>query len=462
MSSNTVSESRVKLSFLRRAGSSIQQADRIHRTNLPALAGWIKKLTLEDRMEKNWGIERRNAERREIQAMHVAGLSDTEGSPVASLYSITSEEWDSVRKSPTLFQRLKEWIPARYLGWMTQMNEAEMQAKLPSQTAVANPAADRANSKLMDPIVEHVEDPTAVTEVDIPHQLHEMAKYHRYLPLPIFTDNNLLYVRNHLSKIKTEKIRLPNTTEKISILLLSDILDQLNIREVSVNEGLTYAKFEQAAANYYRFETERDPDGHAGNRSTWTKSHFLFWTNRSDAEDTFPFWKPLELEMRQARQDRNLQFDLNSYRLTWSRVLIAQDYSRLHPHPSSSSAPHSNSLSGSDLGKKRPAESDIPPRPFSKGGKSDSRESCCLGCGQAGHPAGDHQGKHGPLLWARWVNSSSGYVLGIPNGPETRICYQWNLRGSCKSKSCPNAHVCTFCGSSAHHAFAFQCRTRPN
>ncbi|KAJ3724260.1 hypothetical protein DFJ43DRAFT_596616 [Lentinula guzmanii] len=126
MSSNTVSESRVKLSFLRRAGSSIQQADRIHRTNLPALAGWIKKLTLEDRMEKNWGIERRNAERREIQAMHVAGLSDTEGSPVASLYSITSEEWDSVRKSPTLFQRLKEWIPARYLGWMTQMNEAEM------------------------------------------------------------------------------------------------------------------------------------------------------------------------------------------------------------------------------------------------------------------------------------------------------------------------------------------------
>ncbi|KAJ3782377.1 hypothetical protein GGU10DRAFT_378632 [Lentinula aff. detonsa] len=300
MSSNTVSESRVKLSFLRRAGSSIQQADRIHRTNLPALAGWIKKLTLEDRMEKNWGIERRNAERREIQAMHVAGLSDTEGSPVASLYSITSEEWDSVRKSPTLFQRLKEWIPARYLGWMTQMNEAEMQAKLPSQTAVANPAADRANSKLMDPIVEHVEDPTAVTEVDIPHQLHEMAKYHRYLPLPIFTDNNLLYVRNHLSKIKTEKIRLPNTTEKISILLLSDILDQLNIREVSVNEGLTYAKFEQAAANYYRFETERDPDGHAGNRSTWTKSHFLFWTNRSDAEDTFPFWKPLELEMRQA------------------------------------------------------------------------------------------------------------------------------------------------------------------
>ncbi|KAJ3779916.1 hypothetical protein GGU10DRAFT_381527 [Lentinula aff. detonsa] len=169
------------------------------------------------------------------------------------------------------------------------MNEAEMQGKLLSQMAGANPAADRANSKLMDPIVEHVEDPTAVIEVNIPHQLHEMAKYHRYLPLPIFTDNNLLYVRNHLSKIKTKKIQLPNMTEKISILLLGDILDQLNIREAGVNEGLTYAKFEQAAANYYRFETKRDPDGRAGNRSTWTKSHFLFWTNRSDAEDTFPF-----------------------------------------------------------------------------------------------------------------------------------------------------------------------------
>ncbi|KAJ3732382.1 hypothetical protein DFJ43DRAFT_1182059 [Lentinula guzmanii] len=282
-------------------------------------------------MEKNWSIERKNALRRELQAMHEAGLSDTGGSPIASLYSITSEEWDSVRKTPMLFQRLKEWIPARYLSWMTQMNEAEAQGKILSHSAGASPAVTTqslANSKLMDTIVEYVEDPTAVTEVDIPHQLHEMAKYHRYLPLPIFTDNNLLYIRNHLSKIKTEKIRFPNATEKTSILLLSDILEQLNIKEGSANEGLTYAKFEQAAANYYRFETERDPKGNAGNRSTWTKSHFLFWTNRSDAEDTFLFWKPLELEMRQARQDRNIQFDLNSYRLTWSRVLIAQDYSR--------------------------------------------------------------------------------------------------------------------------------------
>ncbi|KAJ3780292.1 hypothetical protein GGU10DRAFT_380870 [Lentinula aff. detonsa] len=189
-------------------------------------------------------------------------MSDSEGSSVASLYSISSEEWVNVRKSPTLFQRLKEWIPARYLGWMTQMNEAEAQGRTPSQSVGANPAVTTqalTNSKLMDTIVEYVEDPTTVTEVDIPHQLHEMAKYHQYLPLPIFTDNNLLYIRNHLSKIKTEKIRLPNATEKTSILLLSDILEQLNIKEGIANEGLTYSKFKQAAANYYRFETERDP-----------------------------------------------------------------------------------------------------------------------------------------------------------------------------------------------------------
>ncbi|KAJ3780307.1 hypothetical protein GGU11DRAFT_760817 [Lentinula aff. detonsa] len=69
MSSNSVTESRVKLSLLRRAGSSIQQAERVHRTNLLALVGWIKKLTLEDRMEKNWSIERKNALRRELQAI---------------------------------------------------------------------------------------------------------------------------------------------------------------------------------------------------------------------------------------------------------------------------------------------------------------------------------------------------------------------------------------------------------
>ncbi|KAJ3709867.1 hypothetical protein C8R42DRAFT_598012 [Lentinula raphanica] len=154
-----------------------------------------------------------------------------------------------------------------------------------------------------------------------------MASYHCYLPLPIFTDENLLFIKNNLSTFKTEKIYLPNTTEKTTILLLSDITEKLGIdrAKTTSSEGLSYPKFQRAAANFFRFETERDPKGKEGNRLKWTQSHFLFWMNCPDAEDTYHIWKPREYEMRVDRQNYNTAFDINNYCLAWNRIQMTID-----------------------------------------------------------------------------------------------------------------------------------------
>ncbi|KAJ3817173.1 hypothetical protein F5880DRAFT_1493359 [Lentinula raphanica] len=158
-----------------------------------------------------------------------------------------------------------------------------------------------------------------------------MASYHRYLPLPIFTDENLLFIKNNLSTFKTEKILLPNTTEKLTILLLSDVIEKLGIDPLKTasNKGLSYPKFQRAAANFFRFETSRDPKGEKGNRATWTQKHFLFFTNRPDAEDTYQIWKPKEYEMRIDRQNYNTAFDINNYCLAWNRVQMTIDNYKL-------------------------------------------------------------------------------------------------------------------------------------
>ncbi|KAJ3829446.1 hypothetical protein F5880DRAFT_397983 [Lentinula raphanica] len=329
---NKVDETRAKLSGIRRSGPSIAQEGRQRRTHVRGLENYLKTLPLEQKLKKNHGIEEKNLERREKHAKFEAGLEKEDGSPTASLISVASEEWNTIRRSKTLFERVKDYIPAKFLAWMLEMNDAEDEAKPgknqpPAQRLDALDSTAGVVRPALEELIETEADPTKSRVIEIPHPLLPMASYHRYLPLPIFTDENLLFIKNNLSTFKTEKIYLPNTTEKTTILLLSDITEKLGIdrAKATSNEGLSYPKFQRAAANFFRFETERDPKGKEGNRSNWTQRHFLFWTNRPDAEDTYHIWKPREYEMRIDQQNYSTAFDINNYRLAWNRVQMTID-----------------------------------------------------------------------------------------------------------------------------------------
>ncbi|KAJ3719186.1 hypothetical protein C8R42DRAFT_673090 [Lentinula raphanica] len=328
---NKIAETRTRLSLLRRSGPSIAQEGRERRTHIAGFEDFLRRMPLELKLKKNHEIEEKNDWRRERQARFKAGLEQENGSPTASLISVSSEEWNAIRRSETLFDRVKDYIPAKILGWMQDMNDAENEAlpskdHIPTQHADAHDPTSRVDHTVMEEIIETNADPTQLRVIEIPPQLYTMAYYHRYLPLPIFTNQNLLYIKNNLSIFKTKEVSL-NAPNHTTILVLSDVISKLGIDQAGIapNEGLSFPKFQQAAANFFRFETKRDPKGEEGNRSKWTKNHFLFWTNRPNSAEMYDFWKPIELTMRLERQTYNIAFDVNNYCMAWNRVQMMMD-----------------------------------------------------------------------------------------------------------------------------------------
>jgi hypothetical protein len=103
--------------------------------------------------------------------------------------------------------------------------------------------------------------------------------------------------------------------------------------------------------------------------------------------------------------------------------------------------------------------------PFPPGNRKDSTTSCCLLCVEGGHGLSKHHGPPKSVTFAdgrpTWANVNGKDLL---SPAKQQICIAFNLRGSrstCAGSSCERVHVCSWCGSSAHHAFSWSCRARP-
>ncbi|KAJ4483035.1 hypothetical protein C8J55DRAFT_488553 [Lentinula edodes] len=86
------------------------------------------------------------------------------GSPSVSLITITEDEWNDIRTTPAIFERVKQWIPSYILAWMTKANEVENLSKGKRTREVQEGDAlengpDK-NPRLMAPIIETTPDPT--------------------------------------------------------------------------------------------------------------------------------------------------------------------------------------------------------------------------------------------------------------------------------------------------------------
>ncbi|KAF8813087.1 hypothetical protein BYT27DRAFT_7004866, partial [Phlegmacium glaucopus] len=104
-------------------------------------------------------------------------------------------------------------------------------------------------------------------------------------------------------------------------------------------------------------------------------------------------------------------------------------------------------------------------QPFHSGNRQSSHPVCCILCGEKGHTVGKHYGDgnsptkfpDGKPTWAKITNGS----LCTPTAKE--ICINHNVSGSsavCSHSEGARAHICSYCGSKSHYAFAWVCRTR--
>ncbi|KAJ3812597.1 hypothetical protein F5876DRAFT_63832 [Lentinula aff. lateritia] len=192
----------------------------------------LKKLSLERRLQKNHDIERANEARQEKTILFIEKKAPAKGSPLASLITITEDEWNDIRTTPAIFEHVKQWIPSYILAWMTRANEVDYisKGKRTQDVEVNNlENGPEKNPRLMTPIIETTPDPTIPQNMELPECLYKIGRLHNYLPLPLFTDNNLIFIHSHSSSLKTSETLLPGDKERTKVVVLKDLLDRLNI-----------------------------------------------------------------------------------------------------------------------------------------------------------------------------------------------------------------------------------------
>ncbi|KAJ3969321.1 hypothetical protein EV361DRAFT_951582 [Lentinula raphanica] len=259
MTQNDTSELQERPRLLLRSSSSRQAEGRERVTHKPNLISLLKKLSLIDKLKKNVEIEASNDR---IRLANSNREDTTTWERTASLVTITSDEFEGIRISKSLFEKVKEWIPDYIMINMEKRNRLDVSnGKRPRDHSRSDAPEDSSrtkNPRLMPDIVEKSLRQLGPVNVQIHEGLWDLAKHHRYLHLALFTDQNLIFINNYWTRFKSAKVMVGDT--KVSLPILKDILDRLGLPDPDSDpiEGLTYPSFQQAAKNYYAFEKERD------------------------------------------------------------------------------------------------------------------------------------------------------------------------------------------------------------
>ncbi|KAJ3823180.1 hypothetical protein F5880DRAFT_1613106 [Lentinula raphanica] len=107
MAQTDATESQSRPRLLLRSSSSRQAEGRVRVTHKPQMISLLKKLPLIDKLKKNAEIEESNTQ---IRLANSTKEDPATWESTASLITVTSQEFEGIRLSPTLFEKLKEWI----------------------------------------------------------------------------------------------------------------------------------------------------------------------------------------------------------------------------------------------------------------------------------------------------------------------------------------------------------------
>ncbi|KAJ3752542.1 hypothetical protein EV360DRAFT_88652 [Lentinula raphanica] len=109
--------------LLLRSSSSRQVEGRERVTHKPNLVSLLKKLSLIDKLKKNVEIEASNDR---IRLANSAKEDPTTWERTASLVTVTSDEFEGIQISKSLFEKVKEWIPDYIMINMEKRNRLDV------------------------------------------------------------------------------------------------------------------------------------------------------------------------------------------------------------------------------------------------------------------------------------------------------------------------------------------------
>ena len=299
------------------------------------------------------------------------------------------------------------------------------------------------------------------------HQVHyDLDKYHAYLPLSIFTNDNLRTILREANTLPLKKINPIHHKSKPPLVLDIDLFEQKYGRE----ENLTHPAWLEAARNFVRFAGETGKDGSDGAWAERWDNHFGFFESRPDLISSFPSVLQLDIRMRKEYNAMPFEYSVSYYHEEYSKAIFdyrlkqientsSRSFSSL-PTPSHSFAPNTSKLAPA-FQPRQPLQNKS--LPFRKGTSGDPSAAACLICGKKGHTFSGCTStsfEDGRPVHSRVINNE----IISPKSPNP-LCRMWNIRGDgdkkCLHALSERAHLCSFCGDKSHFAFAWKCRSRP-
>ena len=458
-----------------------QQQPRVRRTHKnDFISSLLSKLSLHEKLSKNKEIEDQNKDRVQKNYNHHIDpvLYPDTGSETASFITIDEADLRDL-KDPSIMTRFYNSVPDYLLLRINrearEEKEEREKRKLEELSSHIPELSQDAKRRRMDgsKAAERVigcqrdiefSDILFTTNARVP------------IPLPFFRNGNLRYIIDHAATLPTTKSNpLPGETKGQFILNISDMMKGAKgCKNFGEELSLDFGEWSEAAQNCFRFHQMQDCDGDMGPYATWWSSHFNFFNSQEDKISQYNAWKELELKLRREYRTEPTKFDINHYAMkyeaaknTYELKLLIEKQNTLHAPPNLKDAPPRTGKDGFFRSFRGGKSSGDHYQPFPPGSRPrPSHTVCCILCGDLGHAINKHYNDGGSATKfsdgkPTWSKISNGSICS-PNGKE--ICINYNIAGAnaiCSHADGVRAHLCSFCGSKTHYAFAWICRTRP-
>ena len=443
--------------------NSLGWKERVRRTHKNIMhCELIKKMGIVATIKENFKIRERNEKRREKDIVFLLDpRNNRAASPQESEHSISSTDWEGLKTSKTLFEKVKEWLSAEKL---VEIEKHHGEKGNDTTTANTTTKTKQTSINIKAPTFEEKDRVIGMREPPVfPEVLLQYANYHhkQAVPLPIFLNDNLRLL-NHET---TPPLKKAPTTDGGKDWVLD--LELFCLRNKIPFRGkdlltLDYCQWLEAIDNWVSFEEKRDPDGMEGKYTTFALRHCGFFEAQPDKVKLYALWKETELELRTKCFEESLKFDASDYEQCMRIIRVEYKWGE------------QRRVEDEERESKRRRIGDLPREPragtsggsssrFPAGNREEKRPSaspCCLACGARGHRANQHGSRDGPPVWAKLEN-------GLLSHPRTGkgICVRYNIGGTRRFEKgcdkCPLEHICSFCGDPTHYAFLWKCRPKP-
>ncbi|KAJ3795139.1 hypothetical protein GGU11DRAFT_747328 [Lentinula aff. detonsa] len=250
----------------------------------------LTKLPIDSKLKMNYEKQLRNVTRRERAIEGADNVSDA-----SSYISIPEEEYEKIIKDQPYFDRVKCWLSAQTLSWLTdkrkQLRTRTRESDENPNAASAQPLKRfRANDELNEV------DPTT--------------------PPFISLDQAFLNLGLHGYNIS-------HLEGKPQILDLADVMKKMrDSRDAGTVRELELGHFEwlEAKENFYAYQVSLYAEGTDAHEPIFYRKHFGFFEKQVDSVKLYDLWKDIELEMHQKHQNKRTNFDLFDYKTEWGQV----------------------------------------------------------------------------------------------------------------------------------------------